>query len=76
MLAHQFTLDDNHRCERYISGRKIFGLCFAISGSAEYRFASGEKLTVNAGQGILLSDKSAYTIFTKEYNFFAIILDF
>ncbi len=72
MLAHEFVLDETNRCDYYVSGRKMFGLSFALSGQAEYRFTSGDRLTLKKGEGIFLSDKSAYTIIANGYRHYTV----
>ena len=63
-LAHEYVLDRVHRCA-YPRGREVFGLVFAIEGSAEYRFLSGERLVMAAGDVLFLSSGVAYTIVTE-----------
>ncbi len=63
-LAHEFTLDAMHGCE-YPHGRGEYGLVFGIEGEAEYRFCSGEKLSVGAGELLLLAPSAAYSTAIK-----------
>ena len=62
-LAHEFILDAAHKCE-YLNGRKMFGMVFCISGTAEYKFNSGERLTVEEGDALFLAPDTAYSILT------------
>lgn len=63
-LAHEYVLDRVHRwaCPR---GREVYGLVFAIEGSAEYRFTTGERLAMEPGDVFFLSAGVAYTIATE-----------
>ena len=63
-LAHDYVLDRVRRCA-YPHGREAFGLVLAITGGAEYRFATGERLTVEPGEVLFLSAGVAYTIVTE-----------
>ena len=63
-LSHDYVLDRVHRCA-YPHGREAFGLVLAIAGGAEYRFATGERLTVEPGEVLFLSAGVAYTIVTE-----------
>ena len=63
-LAHEYVLDRVHRCA-YPRGREVFGLVLAIEGNAEYRFVTGEHLTVAPGDVLFLSAGVAYTIVTE-----------
>lgn len=60
-LAHAFTLDADHRCE-YPLGRGQYGLVFALEGEAEYRFSTGERITVGPADLLLLTSSAAYSI--------------
>lgn len=62
-LAHEFVLDAAHKCE-YLNGRGTYGMVYGIDGAAEYKFNSGERLTVNEGDTLLLAPDTAYSIFT------------
>ena len=63
-LAHDYVLDRVRRCA-YPHGREAFGLVLAITGGAEYRFATGERLMVEPGEVLFLSAGVAYTIVTE-----------
>ena len=63
-LAHEFVLDRVHSCE-YPCGRGVCGLVYILCGVAEYRFANGERLTVGAGDALLLWPSAAYAIRTE-----------
>lgn len=63
-IAHEFTLDSTHGCE-YPNGRGQYGIVFGIEGEAEYRFRSGERLTVGSGGMLLLSPSAAYSTVIK-----------
>ena len=63
-LAHEFVLDAAHKCE-YLTGRGMYGLVHGIGGTAEYRFHSGERLTVCEGDTLLLAPNTSYSIFTQ-----------
>lgn len=62
-IAHEFILDRSHRCE-YPHGRGLYGLVYALSGKAEYRFFGGKHITVNKGDVLFLSPSAAYSILT------------
>ena len=61
VLAHEFVMTNSNRCD-YSCGRGIFGISLALSGEAEYRFGTGERITVREGDLILLPDTSVYTM--------------
>ena len=63
-IAHEFTLDCARRCE-YPTGRGSYGLVSVLEGSAEYRFAGGERITVAPGDCLLIPPSSAYFIETQ-----------
>ena len=63
-LAHEFVLDAAHKCE-YLNGRGTYGMVYGIEGTAEYKFNSGERLTVNEGDTLLLAPDTSYSIFTR-----------
>ena len=63
-IAHEYVLDRVHRCA-YPSGRGHFGIVYALSGEAEYRFSTGERIKITKGSVILLSPDAAYTLITK-----------
>ena len=57
-IAHEFTLDEIRTCE-YPSGRGSYGLVYALSGEAQYRFSTGERVRVGRGDVLLLSADAA-----------------
>lgn len=63
-LAHDYVLGRVHRwaCPH---GREAFGLVLAITGGAEFRFATGERLMVEPGEVLFLSAGVAYTVVTE-----------
>ena len=63
-LAHEYVLDRVYRCA-YPRGRDVFGFVFAIAGSAEYRFMTGERIIMEQGDVFFLSPRVAYTIVTE-----------
>lgn len=74
-IAHEFTLDRLHKCE-YPEGRGSYGLVYAISGNAEYRFFSGERVKVCPGDSFLISKNAAYSILTdKEFRHYTVNFD-
>ena len=74
-LAHEFILDRIHRCE-YPVGRGHYGLVCMQSGKAEYRFFTGDRLTVGPGDVLLLSPNCAYSIVTeKEFKHYTVNFD-
>ena len=74
-VAHKFTLDKVHKFECR-GGRGKWGIVFAISNSAEYRFDGGERITIKRGDLILLSPISKYTIVTeKEFAHYTVNFD-
>lgn len=64
-IAHEYTLDKTNKCE-YKNGRGAYGLVYAVSGCAEYRFTNGERVTVSEGEALLISPNAAYVIITRE----------
>ena len=64
-IAHKFVLDRVNRCE-YPHGRGHYGLVFVLSGRAEYRFFTGERVTVGEGDALFLSPGAAYAIVTEK----------
>ena len=64
-LAHEFVLDRAHKCE-YPRGRGQYGLIYALEGRADYRFFTGERVTVSRGNLLLLSPRAAYSIVTEQ----------
>ena len=63
-LAHKFTLNAAHKCE-YPLGRGQYGIVFGLEGELEYRFCSGERITVGPSDLIILSPRSAYSTNAK-----------
>ena len=63
-IAHEFTLDEIRTCE-YPSGRGSYGLVYALSGEAQYRFSTGERVRVGRGDVFLLSADAAYSVSTE-----------
>jgi len=63
-LAHEYVLNSVQKCE-YPRGRGVYGLIYALEGSAEYRFSNGDRLTVSVGDVLFLSPACAYTIVTE-----------
>lgn len=71
-IAHEFILDRVHRCE-YPSGRGHYGFVYVKSGSAEYRFFTGNRITVTDGDALFLSPNCAYSIVTeKEFKHYTV----
>ena len=64
-VAHEFVLDQKEKCD-YLNSRKFYGVIYAISGEAEYRFSDGNHLTIKEGEVLLLSPKATYVIVTKK----------
>ena len=64
-IAHKFILDRVHKCE-YPSGRGYYGLVYVLSGKAEYRFFTGERVTLTDGDVFFLSPDAAYSIVTEK----------
>ena len=65
LLAHENTLDTKQKCD-YLSGRDSYGLVYVLDGEAEFRFSSGERITVHKGNSLLISADSAYKIIVKK----------
>ena len=65
-LAHKYVLDRVHRCE-YPYGRGHYGIVFVLSGQAEYRFYTGERITVSDRDVLLLS--SSAKMYAKQRHF-------
>lgn len=63
-IAHEFILDRIQKCE-YSSGRGHYGLVYVLSGKAEYRFFTGERITITDGDVLFLSPNCAYSIVTE-----------
>ena len=64
-IAHEFILDRIHKCE-YPSGRNHYGLVYVLNGKAEYRFFTGEHITIKDGDALFLSPHCAYSIVTEK----------
>ena len=64
-VAHEYVLDRVHKCE-YPRGRGSFGLILALQGKAEYRFASGDRVTVSRGDLLFVFPHTAYSIVTEK----------
>lgn len=64
-VAHEFVLDQKDKCE-YLNSRKFYGVIYALSGEAEYRFSDGNRLTIREGEVLLLSPKATYAIVTTK----------
>ena len=74
-LAHKYVLDRVHRCE-YPYGRGHYGIVFVLSGQAEYRFYTGERITVSDRDVLLLSSSARYSIVTaKEFKHYTVNFD-
>lgn len=65
LLAHEFVLGEKNKCD-YSFGRGSYGLIYIVDGEAEYRFATGERITVKNGDSLLISADSAYKIITRK----------
>ena len=63
-LVHKFTLDRINR-GGYPLGRGCYGLAYVLGGRAEYRFLTGERITVTDGDALFLSPDAAYSIITE-----------
>lgn len=63
-LVHEFVLDRAHQCE-YLNGRGMYGIVHCISGTTEFCFDSGETLTMEKGDTLLLSPNSRYSTYTQ-----------
>ena len=64
-IAHRFLLDRGQKCE-YPSGRGYYGLVYVLGGRAEYRFFTGERVTVTEGDVLFLAPDAAYSIVTEK----------
>ena len=74
-IAHEYVLDGAHKCE-YPRGRGSFGLILALQGKAEYRFASGDRVTVSRGDLLFVFPHTAYSIVTeKEFRHYTVNFD-
>lgn len=63
-IAHHYILDRAHKCA-YPKGRGQYGLVYALSGKAEYRFSTGERFSLMPGDLLFLSPNNAYSIETE-----------
>ena len=74
-IAHQYILDRVHKCE-YPFGRGHYGFVYVQSGSAEYRFFTGERITIVDSDVLFLSPNCAYSIATeKEFKHYTVNFD-
>ena len=74
-IAHEFILDRIHKCE-YPSGRNHYGLVYVLNGKAEYRFFTGDRITIADGDALFLSPNCAYSIVTeKEFKHYTVNFD-
>lgn len=74
-IAHYYTFKPENRCS-YPNGRGKYGLIYVIKGNAEYRFLSGEKLTVSQGDVMFFSPEAKYTALTNsEFEHFTVNFD-
>lgn len=74
-LAHEYILDRVHRCEYQIS-RGHYGLVYVLSGCAQYRFYSGERIYVSDGDVLFLAQNATYSIVTeKEFRHYTVNFD-
>lgn len=74
-IVHEFILDRVHRCE-YPQGRGHYGLVYVQSGSAEYRFFTGDHITITDGDALFLSPNCAYSIVTeREFKHYTVNFD-
>jgi AraC-like DNA-binding protein len=63
-LAHEFTIDAAHKCE-YPLGRGQYGIVFGLEGELEYRFRSGDRVTIGPSDLVLLRADAAYSTHPK-----------
>lgn len=63
-IAHESTVDQIRKCE-FSRARSSYGLVYAIEGDGEYRFSTGERVTVLSGDMFFVSPECAYTIATS-----------
>lgn len=74
-VAHEYVLDRVHRCE-YPHGRGHYGLVYVLSGQAEYRFHSGERVTVSDKDTFFLFPNAAYSaVIAKEFRHYTVNFD-
>ena len=64
-VAHEYILRAFSK-SNYANGRGHYGLVTALSGSANYRFSTGEALTLSVGEVLFLLPTEAYTISVDE----------
>lgn len=64
-VAHEYTLDRVRKCA-YPHGRGTYGLVMGLEGRAEFRFSGGERVTLEAGEWMLISPSAAYAIANEE----------
>lgn len=60
-IAHKFVLGRIHKCA-YPSGRGHYGLVYVLEGRAEYRFHTGDPITLTDGDMLLLSPNASYWV--------------
>lgn len=60
-VAHEYEINEQNKCD-YTTGRGAYGLVFCISGSATYKFKSGEVMNAKEGDLLLLGKNTAYRI--------------
>lgn len=63
-VAHEYTLTERQRCD-YSDGRRVCGLCYAISGEAIYKFSTGEKHVFREGDVYYLPESLAYVAYSQ-----------
>lgn len=74
-VAHEFILDRIYPFS-YPKGRGYHGLVYTLTGKAEYRFSTGERLTISPGDLLFLSPNTAYSIVTeKEFHHYTVNFD-
>lgn len=61
LIAHECVIDNEHKCE-YPRGRGCYGIVFALSGEAEYKFVGGERTKIKSGEVMILSPSAAYRV--------------
>ena len=74
-LAHEYILDRTRRCE-YPYGRGHYGLVCVLSGRAESRFYTGERIILSYGDVLFLFPNCSYSIATeKEFKHYTVNFD-